>query len=352
LCWGPNNRLAVVSSNGRCIFILNPYKEEKDVFTLQSYDDDDFDSKICCLSWCTNPGDQQLLAVGYENGATAIWDVNAADTVLRTSGRGDDRSIFTMDWNKCLSRYLVAGQGNGSLQFIDIRADKIDPTIPNCHEGGVKKARWNEEGTYLASADSNEIFFWDQRYNGHNYNGSKIWAGEIEFSVNCHKALEWCPFQRNLLVTGGGEGDCTISLCNVTTGKLMSGVALDADAFNLVVSPHQPEICCSIGRCRTDESLTNTLQLFKYRDDDLGIVQRKGIETNYQEPIADLVLNTGNGTDVAAISVDGTVKLWSLFDSQRSTSVFKNDLSLPPKVFPNPDDMWNLGLPSFSPTIR
>ena len=38
------------------------------------------------------------------------------------------------------------------------------------------------------------------------------------------KALAWCPWQRNLLATGGGSADKTLRLWNIETGKMLKEI--------------------------------------------------------------------------------------------------------------------------------
>ena len=57
---------------------------------------------------------------------------------------------------------------------------------------------------------------------GSNDNLAMIWdltAGKVKHQLQGHKAavkaLAWCPWQRNLLATGGGSSDKTMRFWNI-----------------------------------------------------------------------------------------------------------------------------------------
>lgn len=64
------------------------------------------------------------------------------------------------------------------------------------------------------------------------------------YHLNGHKgavkALTWCPWQRNLLATGGGATDKTLRLWNIETGKNINCVNTDSQVCSLVSHPTEP----------------------------------------------------------------------------------------------------------------
>ena len=65
------------------------------------------------------------------------------------------------------------------------------------------------------------------------------------------QALSWCPWQLNLLATGGGSSDKTVKFWNVTSGQCMKTLTTDSQvskdntctSCNTTLSPI-PLVCC------------------------------------------------------------------------------------------------------------
>lgn len=76
---------------------------------------------------------------------------------------------------------------------------------------------------------------------GSNDNLAMIWditAAKMRYQLQGHKAavkaLAWCPWQRNLLATGGGSSDKTMKFWNIETGKLINSVNTQSQVCSLV----------------------------------------------------------------------------------------------------------------------
>lgn len=63
------------------------------------------------------------------------------------------------------------------------------------------------------------------------------------FNLSGHKgavkALSWCPWQRNLLITGGGTSDKTMRMWNIETGKCINTLNTDSQVCSIVCHPEQ-----------------------------------------------------------------------------------------------------------------
>lgn len=76
--------------------------------------------------------------------------------------------------------------------------------------------KWSPCGQQLASGgNDNALCIWDTNF-------------RLVHKVNAHqaavKALAWCPFQSNLLATGGGTADRCIKFWNTHTGACLSSI--------------------------------------------------------------------------------------------------------------------------------
>ena len=81
-----------------------------------------------------------------------------------------------------------------------------------------------------------------------------IWdlnMGRQRFQLLGHKAavkaLAWCPWQRNLLATGGGSSDKTMRFWNIETGKNINVVNTDSQVCSLIWNKNDKEILSSHG---------------------------------------------------------------------------------------------------------
>ena len=55
------------------------------------------------------------------------------------------------------------------------------------------------------------------------------------------KALDWCPFNRNVLATGGGTSDGTIKIWNAASGALRTSTETGSQVSSLIWSKIHPE---------------------------------------------------------------------------------------------------------------
>jgi cell division cycle protein 20 (cofactor of APC complex) len=64
--------------------------------------------------------------------------------------------------------------------------------------------------------------------------------GAPKFTIREHqaavKALAWCPWQKDLLASGGGTADRTIKFWNSTTGALLNSIDTQSQVSSLVWS--------------------------------------------------------------------------------------------------------------------
>lgn len=94
-----------------------------------------------------------------------------------------------------------------------------------------------------------------------------VWASDLElpkFYLNDHmstiRAMAFCPWQRNLLITGGFEGDQTLRVFNTYTGLLLNSVKMKGPCFNVIWSKITKELVISI------ESVRDRLFVYSYPD--------------------------------------------------------------------------------------
>lgn len=110
-------------------------------------------------------------------------------------------------------------QRSGKIVHHDVRErDHLISTI-NAHAQEVCGLKWSPDGQYLASGgNDNMLQIWS------SIAGQRHSQAQPIYSFNQHqaavKALAWCPWQNNVLASGGGTADRTIRFWNCNSGKL------------------------------------------------------------------------------------------------------------------------------------
>lgn len=153
------------------------------------------DNSISSVNW-TQDGNH--LAIGMDNGTVELWD--AANQQCLNVLRGHERRVGSLAWNGAV---LSTGSKSGAIHNHDVRIRSSLLSVFQGHSQEVCGLKWNADGTQLAS--------------GGNDNLVNIWnmsEASPKFTFSDHvaavKGLSWCPWQRDLLATGGGAADRSI----------------------------------------------------------------------------------------------------------------------------------------------
>ncbi len=191
------------------------------------------DTYISSVKWS---GDGAYVGVGLGSGEVQIWDVEEG-TKLR-SMHGHDTRVGVMGWNKYL---LSTGARSGLVYNHDVRVAQHKVAELVSHTSEVCGLEWRVDGSQLATGgNDNLVSIWDARS-----------LGAPKFQKTNHraavKALSWCPWQPNLLATGGGSYDRHIHFWNTTTGARTNSIDTGSQVTSLRWSNHYKEIVSSSG---------------------------------------------------------------------------------------------------------
>ena len=191
------------------------------------------DTYISSVKWS---GDGAYVGVGLGSGETQIWDVEEG-TKLR-SMYGHDTRVGVLGWNKHI---LSTGARSGLVYNHDVRIAQHKVAELVSHTAEVCGLEWRSDGSQLATGgNDNLVSIWDARS-----------LGAPKFQKTNHraavKALSWCPWQPNLLATGGGSYDRYIHFWNTTTGARTNSIDTGSQVTSLRWSNHYKEIVSSSG---------------------------------------------------------------------------------------------------------
>lgn len=190
LDWSSSNVLAV--SLEKDVYMWNADSGE---ISSLFFGDDESSYYVSSLAWIQKRGD--VLAVGNSRHVVELWDADACTCVrkmLSHTGR-----VVSLAWN---SHILASGSRSGEIHLHDVRIAQHHVSTLKLHEQEVCGLRWSPDGRYLASgANDNLAVVWDANSmsNGANSRPLHVFR-EHKAAV---KALAWCPWQNNLLATGG-----------------------------------------------------------------------------------------------------------------------------------------------------
>lgn len=224
--WSRDNILAVAS---RYSVNCRNMENAEVSYVCPLYEDSE---RFAQLEWVP---DSTLLAMGVSQGEVRVMDMHRRlPSIDFTPERFTDDIVGAMNWRN--ANELVVGYTSGKLRRYDKRAGEF-PTCSSplaAHRSRVCGIRWNADGTLFATgAGDGMVLCWDARNerkplaqvdqgtsSSTDASTSKEpirkWRGRKHRSTV--KALAWCPWQPDLLATGGGTTDGTIRFWSASTG--------------------------------------------------------------------------------------------------------------------------------------
>jgi cell division cycle protein 20 (cofactor of APC complex) len=205
--------------------------------------------------------------------------------------------MLTLDlgWNKHI---LSTGARNGWLFNHDVRIAQHKIADLKSHTGEVCGLEWRGDGTQLASGgNDNLVSIWDAR----SLQAPKFQKTNHNAAV---KALSWCPWQHNLLATGGGSHDRHIHFWNTTTGSRVNSIDTGSQVTSLKWSQHYKEIASTSGFPDNSISIWNYPSLIK------------NVEIPAHESRVLHSCLSPDGQTLATAAADESLKFWKVFEKK------------------------------------
>jgi cell division cycle protein 20 (cofactor of APC complex) len=283
LDWSCNNQVAIGLE--RSVYVWSA--ESGSVASLLECCNDTY---ISSVKWS---GDGAYVGVGLGTGEVQIWDVDEG-TKLR-SMYGHDTRVGVMGWNKHI---LSTGARSGLVFNHDVRVANHKVAELVSHTGEVCGLEWRADGAQLATgANDNLVSIWDAR----SLAAPKFTKTNHRAAV---KAVAWCPWQSNLLATGGGSNDRQIYFWNTTTGARINHIPTDSQVTSLRWSTHYKEIVSTGG------FPDNSLSIWSYPS---GV---KNMEVPAHESRVLHSALSPDGQILATAAADESLKFWKIFEKK------------------------------------
>ncbi|KAK6158506.1 hypothetical protein DH2020_005820 [Rehmannia glutinosa] len=291
LDWGSGNVVAIALGNSVYLWDAS----DGSISELLSTDDDDI-GPVTSVKWAP---DGKHLAVGFNNSHVQLWDSSPIRLVdeLRTLRGGHRLRVVSLDWN---DHILTTGGMDGLIINNDVRIRSHCVSTYRGHNQEVCGLKWCSTGRQLASGgNDNLVHIWC--ISMASTNSSNQWLHRLEDHSAAVKALSWCPFQSNLLASGGGIGDQCIKFWNTNTGACLNSVNTGSQVCSLLWSTHERELLSAHG------FNDNQLTLWRYPSM-VKIVELYGHTSRVLS-----MAKSPDGRNVASIAGDETLRFWNVF---------------------------------------
>lgn len=246
-------------------------------------------SIICGVSWSD---DGRLLALGGDDGAVEIWDVEANRVTQRLCQHVD--RVGALSWSDSC---LASGGKDATIRVNDLR-DPLGLWTLRSHQHSVCGLRWSPDGVRMASGgNDNQLLLWDSRVFS--------MRSQPVLRLNKHtaavKAIAWNPVQHNLLVSGGGSEDKMLRFWNTLTGECINYHNAESQVCGVLWNLSGTELVSSHGFSH------NRLTIWKY-----PTMRRVADLTGHTSRVLHLCMSS-DGEVVASAAGDETIRFWRCF---------------------------------------
>lgn len=288
LDWSSRNVLAVALHNN--VYLWDATQGDITLLMMLEREED----YICSLSW-TKEG--SYLAIGTSDCKVQLWDVENQKR-LRTMASHTAR-VGSLSWN---DHVLSSGSRSGHIHHHDVRVADHHISTLSGHSQEVCGLKWSPDGRYLASGgNDNLVCVWPRAQEGSVSNDSQclLRCSEHQGAV---KALAWCPWQPNILASGGGTSDRHIRIWNVNSGSCISSLDTQSQISSMVFAPNYKELVSAHGYAH------NNVAIWKYPS-----LTRVAELNGHEDRVLSLTLSPDCST-VATVAGDETIRMWKSFE--------------------------------------
>lgn len=292
MSWSQGNVLAVAL--GQSVYLWNAQTGSIEELMTCEHEDE----YVCSVSW-SNQGSSHL-SIGTSISTVQLWDVSSQRRLRQMNGHS--ARVGALAWN---NHILSSGSRDSKIIHHDVRIQQHAVSTLLGHEQEICGLTWSPDGTQLASGgNDNMLCLWD--VNSQTTQAPKFVMNDHTAAV---KALAWCPWERNLLASGGGSADRCIKFWNTSNGALLQSKDTGSQVCSLLWSPSDKEILSSHGYSQ------NELCLWSYP----GMTKIKELNGHTARVLH--LAASPNGTTVVSAAADETLRFWNVFSGQSKSKL-------------------------------
>lgn len=257
----------------------------------------------CSLSWIQ---EGQTLAVGTSSGTVELWDCNKMKRLRIMNGHS--ARVGSLAWNSWL---ISSGARDGQIINHDVRQREHIVGTLNGHSQEVCGLKWSPDAKYLASGGNDNIVnIWAAEGSATNTNTTPLYAlNEHQAAV---RAIAFCPWQSNVLATGGGTADRCIKFWNLSNGSCTNSIDTKSQVCALLFSKTYKELISAHGYANNQLTIWKSPSMIKQID-----------LTGHTQRILQLAMSP-DGSTVMSAGADETLRLWKCFAEDPNASKKKS----------------------------
>ncbi|KAM4102244.1 hypothetical protein ACB094_05G209300 [Castanea mollissima] len=287
LDWGSSNVLAIALRSTVYLWDATNGSTSE----LVTIDDDD-GGPVTSVSWAP---DGRHIAIGLNNSHVQIWDYTV-NRQLRTLSGGHRQRVGSLAWN---NHILTTGGMDGKVINNDVRVRSHIIETYRGHHLEVCGLKWSASFQLASGGNDNLLYIWDKTMASSS--APRQWLHRLEGHTAAVKALAWCPFQGNLLASGGGGGDQCIKFWNAHTGACLNSINTGSQVCSLLWNKNERELLSSHGFTQ------NQLTLWKYP----SMVKMAELTGHTSRVL--FMTQSPDGCTVASAAADETLRFWNVF---------------------------------------
>ncbi|KAK3143808.1 hypothetical protein QOZ80_4AG0305180 [Eleusine coracana subsp. coracana] len=296
LDWGSSNVLSIALGNTVYLWDASSGSTSE----LVTIDEDN--GPVTSISWAP---DGRHIAIGLNSSDIQLWD-STSNRLLRTLRGVHESRVGSLAWN---NQILATGSMDSKIVNNDVRIRNPVVHTYRGHEQEVCGLKWSGSGQQLASGgNDNLLHIWDVAMaSSVRSAGRTQWLHRMPDHLAAVKALAWCPFQSNLLASGGGGDDRCIKFWNTHTGACLNSIDTGSQVCALLWNKNERELLSSHGFTK------NQLTLWKYPS------MVKMAELNGHTARVLFMAQSPDGCTVASAAADETLRFWNVFGAPEAT---------------------------------
>ncbi|NXX80361.1 CD20B protein, partial [Urocolius indicus] len=207
--------------------------------SLQAIENIDLNSSykyISSLAWIK---EGTCLAIGTSDGEVQLWDIETKKRLRNMLGHLS--VVGALSWNHYI---LSSGSRLGSIHHHDVRVAQHHVGTLCQNKQSICSLRWSLANQLLASGSSDGILnIWPSDP------GVKLQSQPLKTIPHSSavKAMNWCPWQSEVLATGGGMKDGILRVWDINHEKIIQTAATGSQICSLLWLPNTGELMTGQG---------------------------------------------------------------------------------------------------------